>query len=141
MDNNAIIRISGLQRVEETGENVEMLAQGKHYIKNNKHYLLYEEIDDDSGIITKNTIKFNENCAEVIRKGAISGKLVFDKGRNNQSLYSTPYGDLLVEIMTKDVRMEQGQKNVNLRIDYEMYANNSKVSDHTIEIDIKEKQI
>lgn len=141
MDNNAIIRISGLQRVEETGENVEMLAQGKHYIKNNNHYLLYEEIDDDSGIITKNTIKFNETCAEVTRKGLISGKLVFDKGNNNQSLYSTPYGDLLVEIMTKDVRMEQNQENVNLRIDYEMYANNSKVSDHTIEIDISEKQI
>lgn len=141
MDNNAIIRISGLQRVEETGENVEMLAQGKHYIKNNRHYLLYDEIDDDSGIITKNTIKFNETCAEVIRKGLISGKLVFDKGNNNQSLYSTPYGDLLVEIMTKDVRMEQNQENVNLRIDYEMYANNSKVSDHTIEIDISEKQI
>ena len=33
MDNNVIIKISGMQVVEETGDNVEMLAMGKHYIK------------------------------------------------------------------------------------------------------------
>lgn len=140
MNNNAIIRISGLQRVENTGENVEMLAKGKHYIKNNKHYLLYDEIDEDSGIKTKNTIKFNENCAEVMRKGIINGKLVFSKGDNNQSIYSTPYGDLLVEILTKDIQLNQQQDRVNLKIDYELYANNSKVSDSKIEIDINETQ-
>lgn len=136
MDNNVIIRISGLQKVEDTGDNVEMLATGKYYIKNNKHYLMYDEIDEDSGIKTKNTIKFNETSAEVMRKGMVNGKLVFSKGDNNQSLYSTPYGDLLVEIFTKDVKLNHQQDNISLKIDYELYANNSKVSDSEIEIDI-----
>ncbi|MFQ9514570.1 MAG: DUF1934 domain-containing protein [Eubacterium sp.] len=139
MNNNVIIRVSGLQRMEDTGDNVEMLATGKHYMKNNKHYLLYDEIDEDSGITTKNTIRFNEDCAEVMRKGIINGKLVFSKGDNNQSIYSTPYGDLLVEILTKDIKLQQKQDNINLKIDYELYANNSKVSDSKIEIDINEK--
>lgn len=136
MDNNVVIRISGLQKVESTGENVEMLAAGKHYIKNNKHYLLYDEIDEESGIKTKNTIKFTDTSAEVIRKGTINGRLVFSKGDNNQSLYSTPFGDLLMEIFTKNIKLNQQQDSVNLRIDYELYANNSKVSDNEIEIDI-----
>lgn len=136
MDNNVIIRISGLQKVEDTGDNVEMLATGKYYIKNNKHYLMYDEIDEDSRIKTKNTIKFNETSAEVMRKGMVNGKLVFSKGDNNQSLYSTPYGDLLVEIFTKDVKLNHQQDNISLKIDYELYANNSKVSDSEIEIDI-----
>ncbi len=141
MNHNVVIKISGLQIVEKTGDSVEMLATGKHYIKNNKHYLLYDEIDEESGAKTKNTIKFNETSAEVMRNGIINGKLVFSKGTNNQSLYSTPYGDLLVEILTKDIRLKQQQDNVNLKIDYELYANNNKVSDSKIEIEINEAGI
>ena len=138
MNNNAIIRISGLQTVEETGDSVEMLAGGKHYVKNNKHYLIYDEIDDENGMKTKNTVKFNEDIVEVMRKGTINGKLVFAKGKNNQSLYSTPFGDLLVEIFTKDILVRQDSDNINVKVDYELYANNSKVSDNKIEIDVKE---
>ena len=136
MNNNVIVKISGLQVIEETGDSVEMLATGKHYIKNNKHYLIYDEIDNESGTTTKNTIKFTENTAEVMRKGNVNGRLFFSKGDNNQSLYSTPYGDLLVEILTKDIELRDKNDNVNLTIDYELYANNSKVSDSKIEIDI-----
>lgn len=140
MDNNVIIKISGLQIVEDTGDSVEMIAVGKHYIKNSKHYLLYDEIDEENGSKIKNTIKFNEDSAEVMRKGIINGRLVFEKGNNNQSIYSTPYGDLLVEVLTKDIQVRQEQDNVNLMIDYELYANNSKVSDSKIEIDINKTQ-
>lgn len=138
MSDNVVVRISGLQVVENTGDNVEMMAVGKHYIKNNKHYLLYDEIDEDSGVKIKNTIKFNETSAEVMRRGMINGKLVFNKGNNNQSIYSTPYGDLLVEIMTKHIEVNQQKENINLIIDYELYANNSKVSDSRIEIEISD---
>lgn len=140
MDNNVIVKISGLQIVEETGDNVEILAVGKHYIKNNKHYLIYEEIEDDNGTVTKNTIKFNDMRAEVMRKGVANGKLIFQKGENNQSIYSTPFGELLIEVLTKDIELNQQQDNINLKIDYELYANNNKISNNKIEIDIKNAQ-
>lgn len=140
MDNNVVVKVSGLQVVEDTGDSVEMISVGKHYIKNSKHYLLYDEIDDENGTRIKNTIKFTENGAEVLRKGIINGKLVFAKGKSNQSLYSTPYGDLFIEILTKDIQLKQQEDNVNLKIDYELYANNSKVSYSKIEIDISKTQ-
>ena len=138
MDYTAIIRVSGLQMVEGTGENIEMLAHGKHYMKNNKHYLFYDDVEEEEGYRTKNTIKFDETCVEVIRKGTVNGKMVFEKGKNSQSLYSTPYGDLLVEVLTRKIALVHREKNVNLQIDYELYANNSKVSDSKIEIDVNE---
>ena len=134
MDNKVVIRVSGLQVAEDTGDNVELIASGKHYIKNNKHYLIYDEIDEESGTKTKNKIKFNDEFAEVTRNGVISGKLLFEKGSNNQSLYSTPYGDMLVEILTKEIELRQAEDNLNLKLDYELYANNAKVSDNKIEI-------
>ena len=33
MDENVVIKISGLQIVENTGDNVEVIAKGKHYLK------------------------------------------------------------------------------------------------------------
>ena len=40
MNQDVLIKVCGLQIVEETGDNVEVLAQGKHYVKKDKHYIL-----------------------------------------------------------------------------------------------------
>ena len=138
MNNNVLIKISGLQMVDDTGDNVESMSAGKYYLKKDKHYVLYEDMDDENDEITKNTIKFNSETVEVTRKGLVTGKLVFKKGKNNQSLYSTPFGDLLMEVYTKDILLEEKEDNIDLKIDYELYANNSKVSDSIININIRE---
>ena len=138
MNNNVLIKISGLQMVDDTGDNVESMSAGKYYLKKDKHYVLYEDMDDENDEITKNTIKFNSETVEVTRKGLVTGKLVFKKGKNNQSLYSTPFGDLLMEVYTKDKLLEEKEDNIDLKIDYELYANNSKVSDSIININIRE---
>lgn len=38
-------------------------------------------MDDENDEITKNTIKFNSETVEVTRKGLVTGKLVFKKGK------------------------------------------------------------
>lgn len=136
MDKDVLVKISGLQGVQDGDETVELMAHGKYYKKNDKHYLLYEDVEEESGVATKNTIKFNEDKVEVLRNGMVNGKLVFQKGKNSQSLYGTPYGDILLEILTKDVYIKEITDSINLQIDYELYADNTKVSDSRIIIDI-----
>ena len=138
MNNNVLIKISGLQMVDDTGDNVESMSAGKYYLKKDKHYVLYEDMDDENDEITKNTIKFNSETVEVTRKGLVTGNLVFKQCKNIQSLYSTPFGDLLMEVYTKDILLEEKEDNIDLKIDYELYANNSKVSDSIININIRE---
>lgn len=77
MNNNVLIKISGLQMVDDTGDNVESMSAGKYYLKKDKHYVLYEDMDDENDEITKNTIKFNSETVEVTRKGLVTGKLDF----------------------------------------------------------------
>ena len=48
MNNNVLIKISGLQMVDDTGDNVESMSAGKYYLKNDKHYVLYEDMDDEN---------------------------------------------------------------------------------------------
>ena len=54
MNNNVLIKISGLQMVDDTGDNVESMSAGKYYLKKDKHYVLYEDMDDENDEITKN---------------------------------------------------------------------------------------
>ena len=43
-----------------------------------------------------------------------------------------------MEVYTKDILLEKKEDNIDLKIDYELYANNSKVSDSIININIRE---
>lgn len=136
VNSKVIVKVKGLQIVEETGDSVETVTPGKYYTRNNKHYVTYEDIDDETGVKTKNIIKFNDSFAEVKRSGFMSGKMIFEKGKNNQALHSTSYGDLLMEVLTKDINVVEEKDKINLKIAYELYANNSKISDSEIEIDL-----
>lgn len=139
MEKDVLIKISGLQVLEDTGDSIEMMSFGKYYTKNEKHYLFYEDIEEETGKKTKNRIKFNDNYVEVMRDGNINGELVFEKGKNYQSLYSTPFGDMLLEVLTKDISLNELDRRIDLKIDYELHANNSKISDSRIEIQINEQ--
>ena len=134
MDENVVIKISGLQIVENTGDNVEVIAKGKHYLKKDKHYLLYEEYENDENTKTSNMIKFNNDIVEITRKGQVDGKLIFQENQKKQSLYSTPMGDLLIEVLTKEIEVSDDDDDVNIKIKYQIHVDGNKVSDNEIDI-------
>lgn len=134
MDENVVIKISGLQIVKNTGDNVEVIAKGKHYLKKDKHYLLYEEYENDENTKTSNMIKFNNDIVEITRKGQVDGKLIFQENQKKQSLYSTPMGDLLIEVLTKEIEVSDDDDDVNLKIKYQIHVDGNKVSDNEIDI-------
>lgn len=132
---DVVIKINGLQVVEDTGDDVEVLAAGKHYLKKDKHYLLYDEIEDETQEKISNIIKFNNDIVEIIRKGAVNAHLVFEESSMKQSLYSTPMGDLLVEVLTKNIELKEQEKgNVDLKVKYQIHIDGNKISDNEIEI-------
>lgn len=135
MEENAVIKISGLQEVEGTKDNIEMLAAGKHYRKKDKHYILYDNIEDETKEKTSNIIKFNKDMVEIIRRGGIDGRLLLEENAMRQSVYSTPMGDLLVEVLTEEVVVnEQEGGNVELKVKYQIHIDGNKVSDNELEI-------
>ena len=139
MNQDVLIKVCGLQIVEETGDKVEVLAQGKHYVKKDKHYILYDEIEDESDFKTSNIIKFNEDVVEIIRKGSMGGKLVFQENTRNQSLYSTPMGDMFIEILTENITVNESEDDVNLKVKYQIYIDGNKISDNEITINARNR--
>ena len=82
----------------------------------------YEEYENDENTKTSNMIKFNNDIVEITRKGQVDGKLIFQENQKKQSLYSTPMGDLLIEVLTKEIEVSDDDDDVNLKIKYQIHA-------------------
>ena len=44
MTKEVLISISGVQFMDQEGQDVEMITKGTYYEKNGKHYILYDEV-------------------------------------------------------------------------------------------------
>ena len=135
MNEEVIISIKGLRVTDDTDEDVEVITPGKYYLKNGKHYLLYEE----SGKTIKNMIKITSEYVEVTKRGGISSKLCFQEEKSYQSIYSTMFGEFLMETKTDAVMLDESDEVIEATVKYELFINGSSVSTNNIVIKVENK--
>ena len=135
MTKDVLINISGLQMELDDGEPVEMMTTGDYYLKNGKHFILYDEIEDDHQVV-KNILKIGPKTVEISKKGGRNSHMVFEKGKENLSYYDTPFGSLLLGVSTSDIRWMEKEDHMNLQVDYDLSIN----SDHISKCRIDEKR-
>ena len=70
MTENVILTVRGHQTDLGEDATTELIAGAAYYYRNGKHYILYDEIDPESGEQSGNTIKIGEDRVDVIRRGA-----------------------------------------------------------------------
>ena len=134
-----IINISGLQLDAGTEEPIELMTTGDYYLKSGKHYVIYDELTDDSQVV-KNRLKISPKVVEVTKKGASSSHMVFERGKENLTYYDTPFGSLLLGINTSKIDLEEKEDSMALHIDYGLSINSDHVSDCSIDVSIASKQ-
>ena len=139
MNKEVIINISGLQLDAGTEEPIELMTTGDYYLKNGKHYVIYDEPTDDSQVV-KNRLKISPKVVEVTKKGASSSHMVFERGKENLTYYDTPFGSLLLGINTSKIDLEEKEDSMALHIDYGLSINSDHVSDCSIDVSIASKQ-
>lgn len=142
MTKDVLISIKGLQFESGNDEAVEMIAPGEYYLRNGKHYVLYEEImegaegDHD---ISKNTVKIANNQVEILKKGGSNVHMVFVESQKNMTYYTTPFGQLLIGIFTNYVEVKEKEEVIEVKLKYELEINQTFVSDCEITILIMSK--
>ncbi len=142
MTKDVLISIKGLQFESGNDEAVEMIAPGEYYLRNGKHYVLYEEImegaegDHD---ISKNTVKIANNQVEILKKGGSNVHMVFVENQKNMTYYTTPFGQLLIGIFTNYVEVKEKEEVIEVKLKYELEINQTFVSDCEITILIMSK--
>ena len=134
MTKDVLVTVSGRQ-FDVAEEPVEVTAQGTYYLKNGKHYVLYEEQPEDAGELIKNRIKLQEECIEIKKSGAVSSVLKLVAGERTASLYRTGAGAVTMEVDTKDIAVTEVEGLLQAKVCYELHINGQFVSN--CEVDVK----
>lgn len=141
MTKDILVKIIGLQFAgEDDSDATEVITSGTYYLKNGKHYVLYDEVMEGSTEVTKNVIKMGIDTMEVTRKGPASVHMVFEKGKKNVSYYYTPYGNLLIGIDTKSIEIKETEHDINAQVKYGLEINYEHVADCHITVSVKSKE-
>lgn len=142
MTKDVIVSIKGLQFESDGDEPVEVISVGQYYYKNEKHYILYEEIMEDeqgNGEVTKNTIKISKDTMEILKKGANNTHMVFEENKKNLTYYNIPFGQLIIGIDTTGFKVIEEDNAIGVKIHYNLEINYSHVSDCEIVVKVLAK--
>lgn len=142
MTKEVLITICGLQSGPNTdGEPIEMTTTGEYYYKNEKHYILYEEIMEGEIQATKNRIKIAPGVLELTKNGVVNAHMLFEEKKKNVTHYYTPYGSLTMGFDTKKVKIQETENEMKVSVDYALEINQEFVADCDIKITVQSKGI
>lgn len=136
MTKDVLVDVSGLQVEIDSEEPIQLMTTGSYYLKNGKHYVLYDEMTEDSQIV-KNVLKFTGQKVELTKKGDGNSYMMFEAGKENLSYYDTPFGSLLLGITTSKIDFTEEEDSLKLHIDYGLSINSDHVSDCVIDVSIR----
>ncbi len=80
-----------------------MTVVGEAYAEDNRIAICYEEYDEEMQKIETVVRAEADKFVSVTRSGAYQSQMLFERGKRNTSVYSTPYGDLVMGMYTKTI--------------------------------------
>ena len=117
MTKEVLVRIAGLHfDLKENGETdlqeaedekIEIVVPGQYFLKNGKHYILYEEIEESGLGVTKNV-----------------------------SSYKTPYGQMQIGTDTKELTIISEEEKIRIFVRYTLEAEDEAVAESRIRIEV-----
>ena len=142
MTKDILVSIRGLQisSGQEENEPVEVITAGDYYKKNNKHYVIYDELVEGFEGVTKNVIKVHEDCVDITKKGIMNVHMVFEKNKKNVTCYQTPFGSMILGICAKDIRITEQEHDISVDVDYDLELNYEHLADCKIRMAIQSKE-
>ncbi len=139
MTEEVVLTIRGEQT--DLGEDAatEIITSGKYYLKNGKHYVVYDETQPDDPGPTTSTLKIAPGRIDVIRRGVNQVHMVFDQGKEHITSYQTMMGQMIMESFTSSVRLVESEHRVRATAKYTLSMNGTFVSECKVEMIIESK--
>lgn len=141
MSKEVIVKVIGTQKSPD-GEvsTIEQTNRGTFAIQNDKKYLLYYEQSEENGEQVKNLVTIGTNEVIVSKSGAITTRMTFAKGKRYGIAYKTQFGEMLLDIFTKNLMIEEREDYIKITVDYNLELDSEVVSYCTISIECPENK-
>lgn len=142
MEKDILVTVRGQQFLaEEEGEQetIEIISVGQYFERNGKVYIKYNEKADDESV-TACMLKVSDGEIELTKKGIISSQMVFRPGEKMNTWYETPYGTIMMGVMTQNTEVDISEKEMRVRIEYNLEVNCEQITECVVEIYAAELQ-
>ena len=126
MTQDVLLTISGLHEMgdlntpAEEDEVLETITPAKYYLKNGKHYVLYDEVVEGFSGVIKNKIKITDGkVLEIIKTGSTNSHMIFEEGKSNLTVYDTPYGQFYLDMHTRTLEILEYEDEISAKVECE----------------------
>ncbi len=138
MTKDILLTLSGIHRDPkqsggEEAEPVTLRTDAKYYYKNNRHYILYDEEQEDKSI-SHNTLVFKEDYMSLVKRGDINARILLEPGKCNSNSYATGAGILQISMEGEKVLVEEEEDQIKAFASYKMRMNDEHVADCELHI-------
>lgn len=132
-----IVKVRG-EQTDMGGEKsrIEMVAEGRHYCRDGKHIILYEDNVMDNGGRISTVLKIAPDSVELLRSGAVTQAQRFDARETSVSQYRTPYGNLELAVRTEAVNVVYGTVSGQVDVCYALSVNGQAETRNELHIEI-----
>lgn len=137
---NYLISVKSSQNVEGQIFENEMIFMGKYFINDKKHFIEYEEYDENKEHSTsQRSIIIDQNNTIISSKvGATNSKLILEKGQRHLCFHGTEFGDFIIGIYTHKIDCNLSDTGGKIEAIYTLDHNSKLLSKNYILINIKE---
>ena len=124
MTKDIMLRISGVQFPdgEENSEEMEVITSGSYFEKDGRHYIKYDEVQEDSNEVIRNLLKIENGSLELTRRGMTNVHMVFEFGR------------FLVGISATHLDVSEKEDSIDVQVKYALEINSEYIADCSISI-------
>ncbi len=138
-EKNYMISIKGIQTYEDSDDksDISFLTEASLEMQDGVYFIDYKESEITGLEGTDTCIEVGSNYVSLMRKGTVNTHMLFMKDRKTSSYYTTPYGDMQIDIFTKNLNIDLTTDGGKLDVDYFIDINNVSTGKNKFQIEIK----
>lgn len=124
LEKDVLVTISGLPGAD-TADGIELVVPGEYHFRNNTHFISYEETSDADGKETDThcLMKITPEKVEVVKRGNITTKLIFEPDVLNIGMYNTPVGAITLGTRVTSLKINSEPHCLRTEMVYDLEMN------------------
>lgn len=136
MTKEVCIQLKAYHGIEEAETLMESTVAGFYYERNEFYYLKYEQSLEEGGQAIPHLLKFNNNQVVITKKTSPKMVMEFVRETPTSCEYITTYGVVLLEVETKEIKLEIEGECIVLHLEYILKTKNELLSSCKMDVKI-----
>lgn len=112
----------------------EVITSGSYFEKDGRHYIKYDEVQEDSNEVIRNLLKIENGSLELTRRGMTNVHMVFEKDKKKRLITTPHLEDSWSGISATHLDVSEKEDSIDVQVKYALEINSEYIADCSISI-------